>query len=301
VNAFLALVLIFGELGFPEMGIEGAGIAALCGSWASAVFGVALLARKKYRSEYQTLAGWRLERELFGRLLKYGGPNGLQMFLDVLAFTMFTFLVGRLGAAEMAATSVTITFNMVAFLPMIGLGQAVCIMVGQRLGENKPELAAKSTRTGLRWTFGYILMVAITYLTIPHHLLSAFESKDDPQKFAAIAAIVPNLLICVAIYSLADSMNLTYSFALRGAGDTRFVTWLTFTFAWPVMVIPTFVVVTFREKLASLFPHMGDPVYWAWGFATAHIVIMSICFWLRYRTDKWKRMRVIEPEKKVVG
>ena len=295
VNALLALVLIFGKLGFSEMGIEGAGIATLTGSWVSALFGLALLSRRKYREEYGTLSGWRLEGELFGRLLKYGGPNGIQMFLDVLAFTLFTFLVGRLGAAEMGATSVTITFNMVAFLPMIGLGQAVCILVGQRLGENKPELAERSTITGFRWMFGYILLVAITYISIPHLLLSAFASERDPEKFAAVAAIVPNLLICVAIYSLADSMNLSYSFALRGAGDTRFVTWLTFTFAWPLMVIPTYLVVTFREDLAEQFPRMGDPVYWAWGFATIHIIAMSFCFWLRFRTGKWKKMRVIEP------
>jgi multidrug resistance protein, MATE family len=194
----------------------------------------------------------------------------------------------------MGATSVTITFNMVAFLPMIGLGQAVCILVGQRLGENKPELAERSTITGFRWMFGYILVVAITYISIPHLLLSAFASERDPEKFAAVAAIVPNLLICVAIYSLADSMNLSYSFALRGAGDTRFVTWLTFTFAWPLMVIPTYLVVTYREDLAERFPNMGDPVYWAWGFATIHIITMSFCFWLRFRTGKWKKMRVIE-------
>jgi MATE family multidrug resistance protein len=297
VNATLALLLVFGKLGFPELGIEGAGIATLVGSWTSALFGLMLISRKKFRDEFQTLAGWRWERELFGRLLKYGGPNGLQMFLDVLAFTLFTFLVGRLGAAEMGATSVTITFNMIAFLPMIGLGQAICILVGQRLGENKPELAERSTFTGLKWSFGYILAVATIYVTIPHVLLAAFESERDAGKFAAIAAIVPGLLVCVAIYSLADSMNLSFSFALRGAGDTRFVTWLTFIFAWPVMVIPTYLVVTFRPELAARFPHMGDPVYWVWAFATAHIIIMSICFCMRFRAGKWKTMRVIEPER----
>lgn len=293
-NAFLAIVLIFGQLGFPEMGIEGAGIATLAGSWASALFGLALLFRRKFRAEYGTFSGWRLEQDLFKRLLKFGGPNGLQMFLDVLAFTLFTFLVGRLGAAAMGATSVTITFNMIAFLPMIGLGQAICIQVGQRLGENRPDLAERSTYTGFRWMLGYILMVAIAYVAIPQTLLAAFNSDRDPEKFAAIAAIVPNLLICVAIYSLADSMNLSYSFALRGAGDTRFVTWLTFTFAWPVMVVPTYLVVTYRDELAARFPRLGEPIYWAWGFATAHIVIMSLCFLLRFRTGKWKRMRVIE-------
>ncbi len=296
VNASLALVLIFGRLGFPEMGIEGAGLATAIGSWASALFGLTLLFRRRYREQYQTLAGWKPERELTKRLLRFGGPNGIQMFLDVLAFTLFTLFVGRLGEAEMGATSLTITLNMITFLPMLGLGQAVCILVGQRLGENRPEIAEKSTYTGLRWMFGYILCIVVAYLTIPSVLLAAFEPRtpDERAKFAAIATLVPTLLICVAIYSLADSMNLAFSFALRGAGDTKFVTWLTFTLAWPVMVIPTWVVVSYRSELMARFPGMGDPIYWAWAFATAHIIVMSLCFLVRFRHGKWKSMRVIE-------
>jgi len=296
VNVCLALVLIFGKLGFPEMGIEGAGLATVLGSWASAIFGVCLFGRRRFRIEFNTLAGWRPERELFGRLLRFGGPAGIQMFLDVLAFTIFTFEVGKLGIAEAGATSLTITLNMITFLPMIGLGTAICILVGQRLGEDRPEIAERTTYTGLRWMTGYIIGIALLYLTIPTFMLAAFE-PDTPEelaKFRAIAAIVPNLLICVAIYSVADSMNLTFAFALRGAGDTRFVTWLTFILAWPVMVIPTIYVVENRAELYAKFPAMGDPIYWAWSFATMHIIVMSICFGLRFRHGKWKTMRVIE-------
>ncbi len=87
----------------------------------------------------------------------------------------------------------------------------------------------------------------------------------------------------MAVYSLADAVNVTFSFALRGAGDTRFVSLLTFALAWPIMVVPTFVVV-----------RAGGSIYAAWVFATAYIVAMAICFFLRFRTGKWKSMRVIE-------
>ena len=284
INVLLALVLIFGRLGFPEMGIEGAGWATVIGSWSSALFALVLFFRKKYRTEFNSLAGWHVERDLFKRLMKYGGPAGMQVFLDVLVFNFFTQLIGRLGDAAMGATTLTVRLNMVAFLPMLGLGQAICILVGQRLGEEKPELAEKTTYTGLKWMFGYICVVAAVYLLLPHALVSVFEGDRDPAAFAAIAAIVPMLLVCVAIYSLADSANLTFAFALRGAGDTRFVTAVTFVLAWPLMVIPTYLVV-----------RSGGNVLWAWAFATAHIVAMSACFWLRFRSGKWKTMRVIEP------
>ena len=127
-------------------------------------------------------------------------------------------------------------------------------------------------------------VIAAIYLLVPTLLVSIFESNRDPEEFARIAAIVPGLLVCVAAYSLADAVNVTFGFALRGAGDTRFVTLATFCLAWPIMVVPTYLVV-----------RAGGSVYWAWWFATAHIFAMAVCFYLRFRTGKWKTMRVIEP------
>jgi MATE family multidrug resistance protein len=88
----------------------------------------------------------------------------------------------------------------------------------------------------------------------------------------------------VAIYSLADAVNVSFAFALRGAGDTRFVSLLTFALAWPIMVLPTYFVV-----------QSGGSLYWAWMFATAYILAMAVCFWFRFRSGVWKSMRVIEP------
>src|SRR5207248_6765110 len=142
------------------------------------------------------------DRELFGRLMRYGGPAGTQVFLDVLVWHLFTQLVGQLGEAAMGATTLTVRLNMITFLPLMGLGQAVCILVGQRLGGDRPDLAEKSTYTGLLWTTGYMLAVATLYLAIPRALVSVFEGGRSAEDFEALAAIVPNLLICVAVYSV---------------------------------------------------------------------------------------------------
>ena len=131
--------------------------------------------------------------------------------------------------------------------------------------------------------FGYMSTVALAYLCIPNVLISIFKGENDPQAFAAVAALVPKLLACAAIYSLADAVNITLSFALRGAGDTRFVSFITFLLAWPIMVVPTYFLV-----------RAGGNINWAWIFATAYILAMSVCFSLRFRTGKWKSMRVIE-------
>jgi MATE family multidrug resistance protein len=250
----------------------------------SALLALVLFLQREFRDEFDTLRGWRPERELFGRLLKFGGPAGAQVFLDVLVFHVFVQLVGRLGEAEAGASALTVRLNMVAFLPMMGLGQAVSILVGQRLGADRPDLAERSAYTGLKWVFGYMCVVAAAYLLIPKVLVSLFESARDPENFAAVASLVPGLLACVAVYSLTDAVNVTFSFALRGAGDTRFVSLLTFALAWPIMVIPTYLLV-----------RAEGPLLWAWVFATAYIMAMAVCFALRFRTGLWKSMRVIEP------
>ena len=283
VNVVLDLLLIHGKAGFPEMGIAGAGWATVAGSWVSAFVALGLLLRPKHEREFRVWRGWRPERELFGRLLKFGLPAGAQVFSDVLVFHVFVQLVGRLGEAEAGATALTIRLNMVAFLPMMGMAQAVSILVGQRLGGDRPDLAERSTYVGLRWAFGYMCLVAAAYVFVPRLLVSVFEGDADPRAFEALAAIVPPLLACAAVYSLADSLNMTLSFALRGAGDTRFVSILTFVLAWPIMVVPTYFLVQSK-----------GPILWAWGFATAYILAMAACFGLRFRSGKWKSMRVIE-------
>ncbi len=283
VNLLLDFVLIFGRAGFPELGIAGAGWATVAGSWVSALLALGLLLRPRVAEGFNIRRGWRLERELFVRLLKYGVPAGAQVFSDVLVFHAFVQLVGRLGEAQAGATALTVRLNMVAFLPMLGMAQAVSILVGQRLGADRPDLAERSAYTGLRWVFGYMCLVAAAYLLIPGILVAVFEGNRDPRAFAAMAALVPTLLACAAVYSLADAVNVTLSFALRGAGDTRFVSLLTFALAWPIMVVPTYLLV-----------RAGGGIHWAWGFATAYILAMAACFFLRFRSGKWKSMRVIE-------
>jgi MATE family multidrug resistance protein len=285
VNVGLALVLIWGRLGFPEMGIAGAGWATVAGSWASALLAVGMLMRPTFRREFHTLRGWRPEGRLFRRLLWYGLPAGLQVFLEVLVFHVFVLLVQGLGVAAIGAVSLTVRLNMVSFLPMMGIGLAISILVGQRLGANRPDLAEKSAYTGLKWAFGYMCCVAAVYLLFPRLLVSLFESEADPATFEAVAALVPGLLACVAVYSLAEAVNVAFAFALRGAGDTWFVSLVTFALGWPIMVLPTYLVVV-----------AGGSLYWAWGCVTAYVLVIALSFYLRFRTGKWKTMRVIEPD-----
>jgi MATE family multidrug resistance protein len=282
-NAVLAYCWIFGRFGFPAWGIAGAGWATVCGSWVAALTGLVLFLRRRYRAEFATLAGWRPDPDLFKRLLRFGLPNGIQWCLEGLAFTVFILLVGRLGSNELAASGIAFTINLVAFLPMFGLAQAVSILVGQRLGADQPEVAERTTYSGLRLAFVYMASMALFYLLWPGAMLAMFEDAKEPEKWSAVAEMVVVLLRFIAVYALADSVCLIFSFALRGAGDTLYVTVVSLSLAWPVMVLPTWFALEY-----------GWGLYWSYGFVTAYILAMTLCFVLRFRAGKWKSMRVIE-------
>src|SRR5262249_18981898 len=173
--------------------------------------------------------------------------------------------------------------NLVAFMPMMGTAQAVAILVGQRLGQDRPDLAERTTWTGCRLAWGFMTAGALSYVLFPAAFLYFFHGKEGSVRAGHVAAVVPVLLRFVAVYSLFDSLNLVLSFALRGAGDTRFVTVVSLALAWPVMVLPTW---------AAWYHGWG--LYWAWAFASAYIIVLALTFWLGFRQGKWKTMRVIE-------
>jgi MATE family multidrug resistance protein len=283
VNAFFACGWIFGMWGFAKLGIAGAGWATVLGTSTSALLGLGLMLRPRFREEYHTVSGRRLEKDLFFRLMRFGLPNGILAGLDLLAFTVFLFLLGRLGDDELTASSIAFTLNLISFLPTYGLGQAVAVLVGQRLGEDRPDLAERTTWSGLRIALAYMFTIGLIYLLLPNLLAMVFQSESDPAQWQRIAGLIPGLLAFVALYSLFDAINVVFSFALRGAGDTRYVTLVAFALSWPVMVAPTWAAWQFRWGL-----------YWAWAFASVYILLLALVFLFRFRQGKWRLMRVIE-------
>jgi MATE family multidrug resistance protein len=207
----------------------------------------------------------RPDFDLLRRLLRFGVPSGLQWALEGLAFTVFIFLVGRLGDAELGASNIAFTINLVAILPMLGVAQAVSVLVGQRLGGNRADLAERTTNTGFRLAWVYMAGVAALYVLAPGVFLFLFQGESEPEKWERVAQVVPVLLRFVAVYSLFDSVSLIFSFALRGAGDTRFPTVVSLLLSWPLMVLPSWAAWKY-----------GWGLFWAWAFLSTYIITIAV-------------------------
>jgi MATE family multidrug resistance protein len=284
VNAVLAYCWIFGAAGFPEWGIVGAGWATVAGSSTSALLALALLWQPAYRKEFATASAWPFDAELFRRLLRFGVPNGVAASLEALAFTLVIWLIGRIGSTELAATSIAFTLNLIVYFPAMGLAQAVSVLVGQRLGEDRPDRAARATWTGLWLALGFTLAVGGVYLVAPDTLAGLFRSQEAGE-WARIGVLVPVLLRFVVVYCLFDAMNLVFSFALRGAGDTWYVTAVALELSWQVLVLPAWAAWYF-----------GWGLYAAWCFVSLYTMTLALAFLLRFRQGRWRTMRVIESQ-----
>ena len=284
VNLLLDYGMIFGNWGFAEKGIEGAAWATNIANASGAVIFTCLYIRPKNQKHYATRSGWRWDRELFSRLLRFGAPSGFQFILDMLAFTAFVFIVGRIGTIELAATNVAFQINMLAFLPMIGLSIAVSTLVGQYLGADNPDLAARATWSAFVLTFAYMAFFAVLYVTIPDLFIDPFAAKADPANFAQVRKIAIMILYFVAAYSIFDTMNLIFSSALKGAGDTRFVMLCSLGLGWTIMVIPTWI----------LCDRGNGGILTAWTLLSVFVVVLGFCFLYRFMKGKWRSMRVIE-------
>jgi MATE family multidrug resistance protein len=289
VNLILDYALIFGHWGFPELGIRGAGIATVVAGAFSLVLFFALLCSGSNNDTFHTLKGWRLERDLFVRLLRYGFPSGVQFFLEMAGFTAFVLLVGRLGIASLAATNIAFNINTLAFMPMIGCGIAVSVLVGQYLGGDKPDRAQSVVYSGFHLTLVYMLSIAAAYVLVPDVFVAPFALRADPGGFSEIYGYSIVLLRFVAVYSVFDTMNIVFCSAIKGAGDTRYVMLVTVVLSVFVFVMPVYLAVVVFE--------FGLMV--AWVFATAYIISLGFIFYLRFLGGKWRAMRVIERREEV--
>lgn len=283
LNVILDYWLIFGGLGVPAMGISGAAIATVTATASGTIVLAGMIFFRRDRRSFG-IGRPRLEGDLLRRMVRYGVPSGLQVTMDVSGFTVFILLIGRLGLQSLAATNIALSINMLAFMPVIGLGIAVSILVGQHIGDHSVGIAEYSIYSGVHLALAYMACIAAAYLFLPHLFLLPYTMNAAPGEYDTIAANTRLLLRFVALYSLFDALSLTFGSGIKGAGDTRFVVLANLVLSVGVLIVPaSIIILVFHGGMSG-----------AWSAATAYVSLLGIVFYLRFRNGAWKRMRVIE-------
>ena len=285
INIPLDYCLINGVGPFPELGITGAGLATVFAYMIISGLLVYLVFTRENEEQFGVLSQRAFKPPLFERMMRYGLPNGLQFFIDLLSFTAFLFIVGRIGKQELAATNIVISISILGFLPLNGFGIGLSILVGQALGRDCPQDAERATSSTAHITFLYMFVVVLIYLLAPEWLMNLFHTRGAAEAdFRAIFHIGLVLLRLVALFSLFDTLFVVYSSAIKGAGDTRFVMWTILIMSMGIMVLPAYVGVIY----------LGTGIYPVWVGFTVYVCLTGLVFRWRYAQGKWKDMRVIE-------
>ena len=284
-NLCAAYVLIFGKLGFPQMGIRGAAIAIAISSAANLAVLVFFYLRKKNREEFHIAKSFVYEWALMKKLLKFGFPSGLEFMINLSAFT--TMVTMFHGYGETVASAVTIVFNwdMIAFLPMLGLQIAVTTLVGQSLGRKNEENAIRATWSGLKLNMIYSGSMLLLFLTVPKLLVKVFEPATLPPDWDQIAAMAVPMIMMMSVYPISDGFFIVFSGAIRGAGDTTWAMFASATLHWSGALYAWF-----------LTHHLKLPPVTAWILFVLIFPLFGLTFWLRFRSGKWKGREVIPEE-----
>lgn len=290
LNILLDYLWVFGRWGFPEGGIEGAAWATVTALWFRPLAYGVLMLRPRFVHRYALLSGWRYDPELFVRLLRYGAPAGVTMFLEMACIAAFTLLVGRMGEQALQATTLAFNVNGLAFMPVYGCGIAAAAMVGRRLGENEPALAERAVWSTFWLGAAYVTAVGGLYWFAPRLFLALHEAGigDDPARvaeFVELRELTVLLLRFVAVYVLFDAAYTIFSAAMKGAGDMRFVLAASLAMS---MVAPalTWIGVAWFEA----------GILWAWASLTVWVLLLGVVFFWRFHSGAWKSKRVIEPQ-----
>jgi MATE family multidrug resistance protein len=285
INIPLTYVLINGVWIFPELGITGAGTATVF-SWTvvAIIFGVMIFTSENDRV-YAVRKHRKFDLELFRRLLKFGMPGALQFTMDILGFTFFVFMVGRIGNMELAISNIVISIDSLAFMPLMGFSLGTSTLVGQALGRNNPEQAVALTRATIHIVLVYIFFLVLLFVLAPHLLLDLFRPGNlSAEGFAAMRTLGVILLRIVCCYLFFDALYMICIGVLKGAGDTRFIMWSITLVSVFALILPMYVGIVY----------FNQGVYFAWTMLTLFVFLLFVMSFGRYVQGKWKRMRVIE-------
>ncbi|GBF50316.1 MATE efflux family protein [Leptospira ryugenii] len=284
-NIPLTYLLVFGKFGFPKMGIEGAALATVISGLIPNLVLCTVFYSKKYRTEYRTGIIPRFEFPLFWKLLRYGLPAGIEGMINVMGFMFFTMVMYSYSSEIAAATTIVLNWDMVCFIPLLGISQAVSGQIGKYLGEQNKRKAMQIAYSALIMGWVYASMITLTYLSANEYLVRIFASEHVSGKESAVYSYAKSMLLISCLYFLFDSTYNILSGILKGAGDTVWVMLTSNCLMWTTASL-----VYFGKNHFQLSPLVS------WWALTAMVFSLGLSFMIRFLGKKWLSLLMIEPQ-----
>jgi len=280
VNVAANYVLIFGKLGFPAMGIKGAGWGTFIGIGVAAAITLAIFLSDKIDAAFASRRTLHLDFGKMYDLLRVGLPAGFGLMVNVAIWGVILFgLVGKLDGEEaLAATSAVLSYTNVSVMPIVGISTALTAAVGRSIGQSRKNLAMKQTSVCLRVALAYMGIIGICFFVFRESLIAFWSTDAEVQRVGA------NILICAAIFQVFHAARIMYAGALRGAGDTVWLAVVSAAGAVVVLGLGGIALVKLLPSLGSLGP---------WIAATASIITVGLANHWRFKSKKWMKIDLL--------
>lgn len=227
VNIPANYLLIYGKLGFPQLGAIGCGYATAISFWVMALL---LSLYVKLNPRYRPLnvfKAWQAPQfKMMGHILWVGLPIGLSIFVEASLFTTIALFIGGMGEVVVAGHQVAFNFTTLLFMVPLSLGMALTVKVGHALGSQQPELARESAWQGiLLCSLVALLSASLMWFSAPW-VVRLYTSNQEVQLLAA------SLIQLAVLYQISDALQVNAAGALRGYKDTRIVMVITLIAYW---------------------------------------------------------------------
>jgi len=275
LNVIVAWAGVNGPFGLPRLGVAGSALGSAVGRVAGGVLVISILIRGRSGLKLD-LTHWQVDLEMMKRVLRVGLPTGGERLIMRLGQMIFMRVVASLGTTAVAAHAVALRAESLSWMPAFGFSAAGTTVVGQNLGARNPRRAERGGYMAFLMALTLMSAMGVIFILFPRPLIALFT--DDTVVIQT--AVMPLRIIGF----VQPMMAAAFLFAgnLRGAGDTRYPMYVTGVSVWATRVL----VATVSVVLLG----MGLPGAWL-GMATDHTV-RGILFFLRYRSGRWKLMRV---------
>ena len=271
LNIGVNYLLIFGNWGFPEMGIRGAAIASLTVSIASLLVLVVYIMRVTPEfSLFQRL--WRPDWEALGQVFRVGWPIGLTNLSEVGLFAASSVMMGWLGTLQLAAHGAALQVTSAVFMIHMGLSNTATVRAAQAYERSDARGLRDGALVVIVMSFLTALFTVALFLIYPEFLIGLFMHPGEPDR-AVVIAIGVGLLAAAALFQLVDAAQVMALGLLRGLQDTKIPMILAAVSYW-LIGVPASYVLGFTWGLDGVGIWLGLAV----GLAVAGLLMMSR-FW----------------------
>ena len=283
INMVLNYIFVFGKFGCPAMGIQGAAYGTLIGGASGLLVLVCAYFGRKNREEFGVMRALHFNADVFGRLWRFGSSTGMELLLNILAFNALVLTFHSHGLVTATAATIVLNWDMVSFVPLIGIEIGVTSLVGRAMGAGDPATAHRAAMAGLRLGAMFSAPVFLAFLFFPGVLVNVFHPSVPAETFMKAVPVAEVMIRMASLYVLIEALFLAFIGALRGAGDTRWAMGLSVAVHW-----------TSAFALWLALRVFGMTPIHAWGLVVFIFIVGSLALWWRYHLGAWRSMRVVE-------